>query len=146
MKKSVLLLAATLALLATSASASAASPSAYRAQVNAICKAGVARINAVPSPSSAKGYVAYLDTEARLSVQLLKQIIAVKPPTSLQPAVLAALKLQGKLVDSVIALRDQIKKGANPVKTLKAATPALNKLNSQANVAWRKAGLNACAG
>ncbi len=76
----------------------------------------------------------------------MKQIIAVTPPKSLQPAVLAALKLQGKLVDGVIALRERINNGADPVKAFNAAKPALNKLNNQANAAWRKAGLNACAG
>jgi hypothetical protein len=146
MKKSILLLATGFVLLATSATASAASPSAYRSKVNGICKVGVAKINAVPAPTSANGYAAYLDTEARLSLQLMKQIIAVTPPKSLQPAVLAALKLQGKLVDAVLVVRDKIKKGADPVKTLKAATPALDKMNNQANAAWRKAGLNACAG
>ena len=146
MTKLLLLLAAGCALLATSAPASAASPSAYRAKVNGICKAGVAKIHAVPAPKSPKGYAAYFDAEARLGLQLMRQIIAVTPPKSLQPLVLNALKLQGKVVDGVIALSDRIKKGADPVKAYKAADPLLTKWNNQADTAWRKAGLNACAG
>jgi hypothetical protein len=61
-------------------------------------------------------------------VRLLKQIIAVTPPKSLQPLVLSALKLQGKLVDGVIALLDSIKKGADPLKAYNAAKPTLDKL------------------
>lgn len=146
MKRSLLLLAAVSALLTTSAPASAASPSAYRAQVNAICKVGVAKINAVPAPTSPKGYAAYFDAEARLGLKLMKQIIAVRPPMSLQPSVLSALKLQGKAVDSIIALSVRINKGADPVKAVKAADPLLTRLTNQADAAWRKAGLNACAG
>ncbi len=146
MKKSLLLVAAACVLLAMSATASAASPSAYRAKVNAICKAGVAKLNAVPAPKSPKGYAAYFDAEARIGVQLMKQIIAVAPPKSLQPLVLSALKLQGKVEDGIIALSNRIKKGADPVKAYNAAKPALDKVNNQANTAWIKAGLTACAG
>jgi hypothetical protein len=146
MTKSLLLLAAGCALLATSGTASAASPSAYRANVNAICKAGVAKINGAPTPKSPKGYAAYFDVEARLGLQLMQQIIAVRPPASLQPLVLKALKLQGKAVDGIIALSNRIKKGADPVKAVNAADPLLTKWTNQANAAWRAAGLNACAG
>lgn len=146
MKKSLLLLAAACALLATSAPVSAASPSAYRAKVNAICKAGVAKINAVRAPTSPKSYGAYFYTEGALGYQLLKQIVAVKPPASLQPLVLNALKLQGKIVDGLLALAAQIKKGADPAKAYNAAKQPLTSLTKQADTAWRKAGLNACAG
>jgi hypothetical protein len=146
MKKLLLLLVAVCALLATSSSAFAASPAAYRAKVNGICKVGVAKINAVPAPASPKGYAAYFDAEARLGYQLLKQIIEVTPPKSLQPLVLNAIRPQGKVVDGVSALAARIRKGANPAKAAKAATPALDRLTRQADAAWRKAGLNACAG
>ena len=80
MRKFVLLIATACVLLTAAASASAASPSAYRAKVNGICKAGIAKINAIPAPKSPKGYAAYFDSTAKLSVVLLKQIIAVTPP------------------------------------------------------------------
>lgn len=146
MKKSFLLLAAGCALLATSTPASAASPSAYRTKVNAICRVGVAKINAVPAPKSPKNYAAYFATEGTLGYQLMKQIVAVKPPVSLQPLVLNALKIQGKIVDGILGLADRIKKGADPVEAFNAANPAMTKWNNQADAAWRKAGLNACAG
>jgi len=113
MKKLLLLLSAACAFLTTSAPAIAASPAAYRAKVNGICKRGVAKINAVPAPASPKGYAAYFDTEARLGYQLLKQIIAVTPPKSLQPLVLNAIRPQGKAVDGLSALAARIRKGAD---------------------------------
>ena len=145
MKRSLLVVAAVCALLAISSSSFAASPGAYRAKLNGLCKVGVAKINAVPQPSSPKGYAAYFDAEARLGYQLLQQIVAVKPPASLRPLVLNALRPQGKVVDTLLALRNQITKGADPVKAYKAAIPTL-KLTGQADTAWRRAGLNACAG
>jgi hypothetical protein len=145
MKKSALLVGAC-ALLALSSPALAASPAAYRAKVNGICKAGVAKINAVPQPSSPKGFAAYFGTEGRLGYQLLQQILAVKPPASLQPLVISALTPQGKVVGMVLGLSSQIKKGADPVKLYRATLPTLDRLTNQANAAWRKAGLNACAG
>lgn len=146
MKKALLSLAAACALLATSATAFAASPAAYRAKVNGICKAGVAKINAVPAPKSPKDYEHYFQTEGTLSYQLLKQVVGVTPPKSLQPLVLGAVKLQGKLVDGVLAIAAQIRKGADPAKAYHAADPGLTKLGHQVDAAWRRAGLNACAG
>ncbi len=146
MKKILLLLAAACALLVLSSTASAASPAAYRAKVNGICKAGVAKINAVPQPASAKSYAAYFQTTGTLGYQLMKQIIAVTPPKSLQPLVLAALKPQGQVVDGILALAAKIRKGADPVAAFKAASPALDRISKRADAAWRKAGLAACAG
>ena len=146
MKTVLPLLAAACVLLVLSSSASAASPGAYRAKVNGICKAGVAKINAVPQPASPKGYASYFQTTGTLGYQLMKQIIAVTPPKSLQPLVLAALKPQGQVVDGLLALASKIRKGADPVAAFKAATPALDRVSKQADAAWRKAGLPACAG
>lgn len=146
MKKALLLLAAACALLTTSATAVAASPAAYRAKVNGICKVGVAKINAVPAPKSPKEFEHFFQTEGTLAYQLLKQVVAVRPPASLQPLVLAAVRLQGKLVDGTLAIAAQIRNGADPVKAYKAADPVLTKLGHQGDAAWRRAGLNACAG
>ena len=146
MKKELLLLAAACALLTTSATAVAASPAAYRAKVNGICKVGVAKIKAVPAPKSPKDFEHFFQTEGMLGYQLLEQVVAVTPPKSLQPLVLDAVKLQGKLVDGTLAIAAQIRKGADPVKAFKAVDPAMTKLGHQADAAWRSAGLNACAG
>jgi hypothetical protein len=146
MSKSLFLVAPVCALLAICSSAFAASPAAYRAKVNGLCKVGIAKMNAVPEPSSRKGYGAYFAAQARLGTQLLQQIIAVKPPTSLQPLVLNALRPQGKVVGIVVALRDQVRKGADPLKAFNAVSATLKRLTVQADAAWRRAGLNACVG
>lgn len=146
MKTSLLFLAVACALLALSSPASAAGPGAYRTKVNAICKAGVAKINAVPTPKAPAGYGAYFAAEGALGYQLLKRVIAVTPPKSLQPLVLNAVRPQGKAVDVLLAIAQQIKKGADPVKAYNASKAALTRWTTQANTAWRRAGLNACAG
>jgi hypothetical protein len=146
MKKALVLLATACALLAISSPAFALSPAGYRAKVNGICKVGVAKITALPNPKSPAGYGAYFQANATLGYKLLKQIIAVTPPKSLQPLVLRALKLQGGVIDGVQALANRIKKGADPTRAFNAARPGLDRLSKQADVAWRKAGLNACAG
>ena len=119
---------------------------AYRTKVNAICKAGIAKINAVKAPTVPSGFAAYLQTEGELGARLMKQIIEVTPPKSLQPAVMSALKLQGQSVDEVLALALKVKKASDPAAVLTAATPALEKTTAGADAAWTKAGLTGCTG
>ena len=146
MKKIVLVVAAACVVLVVSASASAESPSVYRAKANAICKAGVKKINAVPAPKSPAGYAAYFTTEGKLGLALVKQLAAYEPPASLKPLVAKALYLQSKVVGGIINLAAEMRKGGDPVKEYNAVKGTLTKWTNSADAAWRKAGLNACAG
>ncbi len=119
--------------------------SQYKTQVNAICKAGLVRLNAIAEPSSPKDYATYADKQATVGYDLLQKILAVKPPVALQPLVLKAAKPQGQAVDALLVLRDTIKKGGDPQKSLDAALPKINALTAQADAAWKAAGLTACA-
>jgi hypothetical protein len=145
MRKLVLVAAAACA-LAVASTAAATTPAAYRAKVNALCKVGVKKIEALPAPKATSKYAAYFINVARLSTQLLRQITAIQPPTSLLSPVGTALKLQGEQTVGIAQLAARIETGANPSKALKAAQPRLDALSKQANAAWRKAGLPACAG
>jgi NAD(P)-dependent dehydrogenase (short-subunit alcohol dehydrogenase family) len=146
MKKAVLAVIAACVVLVVSAPASAESPSVYRSKANAICKAGVAKINAVPAPKSAAGYAAYFTTEGKLGLALVKRLAAYEPPASLKPLVGKALYLQSKVVGGIINLAAEMRKGGDPVKEYNAVKGTLTKWTKSADAAWRKAGLNACAG
>jgi hypothetical protein len=145
MKKTTLLVAA-VCVLAFSTTATAGTPAQYRTKVNGICKAGIAKINALKQPAGPKDYAAYFDANATLAYQI-KQIVAVTPLVSLQPTVAAALKLQGRIADLLLQTRDDInKKHQNPSTVANRILPTANSLSKQADVYWRKAGLNACTG
>ena len=146
MKKTILLVAA-VCVLASSATATAGTPAQYRTKVNGICNAGVASLSAIPQPTGPKQYAAFFDATARGSYQLIQQIVAVTPPKNLQPTVAAALKLQGKIVDLLLQARDDInKKHQNPTTVANRMIPVGNSPSKQADVYWRKAGLNTCTG
>ena len=145
MKK--VLLALTLAVvLAFAATASAASPSAYKAQVNAICVAGIKQLNAIPKPSKPSGYYAYFKAAASASDKLLVKVSAVKPPASLKASVATAVARQGAFESALHSLVDKLKTSSNPKQTVLKAESKLNGLNAKANTAWRAAGLVKCAG
>jgi len=144
--KKVLLALTVAAVLVFAATASASSPSAYRAQVNGICAAGVKQLNAVPKPSKPSGYYAYFKTVASASDKLLAKIAAVKPPSSLKASVATAVARQGAFEKALHGLVSKLKTSSNPRQTVLAAEPKLNSLNNKGNAAWRAAGLVKCAG
>jgi hypothetical protein len=144
--KKVLLALSVAAVLAFSATASAASPSAYRAQVNGICAVGVKQLNAIPQPTKPSGYYAYFKTVAAASDKLLAKVTAVKPPSSLKAQIGTAVSRQGAFEAALHALVSKLKTSASPQKTVNAAASHLNGLNSKANAAWRAAGLVKCSG
>ena len=144
--KKVLLALTVAAVLVFAATASASSPSAYRAQVNGICAAGVKQLNAVPKPSKPSGYYAYFKTAVTLGDKLLAKIAAVKPPSSLKAQAGTAISRQGAFETALHALVSKLKTSSNPQKTVNAAATKLNSLNDKANAAWRAAGLVKCAG
>lgn len=144
--KKVLLALSVAAVLVFATTASASSPSAYRAEVNGICAVGVKQLNAVPQPSKPSGYYAYFKTVATMSDKLLAKISAVKPPSSLAGKVATAVSRQGAFETALHTLVSKLKTSSNPQKTVNAAGTKLNSLNDKANVAWRAAGLVKCAG
>ena len=135
------------AVLAFAATASASlSPSAYRTKVNAICVTGIKSLNAIPKPSKPSGYYAYFVKATNASDALLVKVAAVKPPKSLQAVVATALTKQLTFEKALHTLASKLKSSSNPQKTVMAAQSKLDKLNNQANAAWRAAGLTKCAG
>ena len=144
--KKVLLALTLAAVLAFAATASAASPAAYKAQVNAICVAGIKQLNAIPKPSKPSGYYAYFKAAASASDKLLAKVSSVKPPANLKVPVATAVARQGAFETALHGLVDKLKTSSNPKKTVLAAEPKLNSLNAKANAAWRAAGLVKCAG
>ncbi len=144
--KKVLLALSVAALLIFAATASASSPSAYRAQVNGICAVGVKQLNAVPKPSKPSGYYSYFKTVVAMSDKLLAKVAAVKPPASLAAKVSTAVSRQAAFETAIHGLVSKLKTSSNPQKTVKTAVPKLNSLNDKANSAWRAAGLVKCAG
>jgi hypothetical protein len=143
--KKALLALALVAVLASSATAAAStSPTAYKAQVNGMCAKGIAAINAIPKPTTAKGLVPYFQKAAKLSDQLLARIKAVKPPASLQAHVAAAIKLQAAFESALHSLISKLKTSSNPKQTVLDAEPKLDGINTRANKAWRAAGLVKC--
>lgn len=144
--KKVLLALTVAAALAFAATASASSPSAYRAQVNGICAAGVKQLNAIPRPSKPSGYYTYFKALAAASDKLLAKVAAVKPPASLKADVATAVSRQGAVDTALHALVSKLKTSSNPKKTVTAAAGKLNSLNDKANAAWRVAGLVKCSG
>ena len=144
--KKVLLALTVVAALAFAATASASSPSAYRAQVNGICATGVKQLNAIPRPSKPSGYYAYFKTAVTMGDKLLAKVAAVKPPSSLKALAGTAISRQGAFETGLHALVSKLKTSSNPRKTVNAAAAKLNSLNDKANAAWRAAGLVKCAG
>ena len=144
--KKVLLAVSVVAALSFAATASASSPSAYRAQVNGICATGVKQLNAISQPKKPSGYYAYFKALAATSDKLLAKVAAVKAPSSLKAQVATAVSRQGAFETALNALVSKLKTSSNPKQTVNAAVPKLNSLNAKANVAWRAAGLVKCAG
>ena len=146
MKKAVLVVNVLCVALMVCAPAFATdSPSVYRAKANAMCKAGIAKLNAVPAPKSAAEYAAYFTTSGQIGLALVHQLANYEPPDSLKPAVSNALYLQSKVVGGINNLAAEMRKGGNPVQELNAAKATLNSWTNSANAAWRKAGLAVCA-
>ncbi len=144
MKKALLALALAAVLASSATAAASTSPTAYKAQVNGMCAKGIAAINAIPKPSTAKGLVPYFQKAANLSDHLLAQIKAVKPPASLQTHVAAAIKLQTAFESALHSLISKLKTSSNPKQTIISAEPKLDGINARANKAWRVAGLVKC--
>ena len=144
--KKVLLALSVAAVLVFAATASASSPSAYRAKVNGICAVGVKQLNAIPKPTKPSGYYAYFKSAVTLGDKLLAKVAAVKPPASLAAKVATAVSRQGAFETGLHGLVSKLKTSSTPQKTVNAAAPKLNGLNDKANAAWRAAGLVKCAG
>lgn len=144
MKKALLALVLAAVLASSATAAVSTSPSAYKAHVNAMCVKGIAAINAIPKPTTAKGLVPYFEKAAKLSDQLLVQITAVKPPASLAKPVAAAIKAQSAFEAALHSLIAKLKTSSNPKQTVINAEPKLNTVNAKANIAWRTAGLVKC--
>jgi hypothetical protein len=144
--KNALLALSVAAMLIFAATASASSPSAYRAKVNGICAVGVKQLNAVPKPSKPSGYYSYFKTVVTMSDKLLAKVAAVKPPAGLAAKVSTAVSRQGAFETALHGLVSKLKTSSNPQKTVNAAAGKLNSLNNSANSAWRAAGLVKCSG
>jgi hypothetical protein len=144
--KKVTLVLTLAAALVFSATAAASSPSAYRAQVNAVCAKGVKQLESIPKPTSAKGYYAYFKKGVEMSDLLLAKVAAVKPPPSLKAPVTNALARQLAFEQALHALVNKLKTSSNPQKTVKSVSAKLDSLNKKANDAWLAAGLVKCAG
>jgi hypothetical protein len=144
--KKVLLALVAAGMLAFSATASASSPSAYRAKVNGICAKGIAQLNAIPRPSKPSGYYAYFKKAVTMSDALLVKVAGVKPPASLGGLVGVAIVKQTAFEQALHSLTAKLATSSNPQKTVNAAGPHLDSLNKAANTAWRAAGLVKCAG
>jgi len=143
--KKVLLAAVVVAALALSAAAVAStSPSAYKAQVNAICAKGVAQLNAVPGPKTAAQLYPYFKKVSTLSDALLVKVVKVTPPASLAAAVAKAVKAQAAFQTALHTLVAKLKTSSSPQKTATAAEANLTKLNTKANKLWIAAGLVKC--
>ena len=144
MKKVVLASTLAAVLVLTATAAASTSPSAYRAQVDAMCTKGVAKIDAIPKPTTIAGLLPYFQKAVRASDHLLAQITAVTPPASLKKAVANALEIQGSFEARLHDLIAKLKTSKNPKQTVLAAEPKLDSLNARANRAWRAAGLVKC--
>ena len=144
MKKVVLASTLAAVLVLTATAAASTSPSAYRAQVVAMCTKGVAKIDAIPKPTTIAGLLPYFQKAVRASDHLLAQITAVTPPASLKKAVANALEIQGSFEAGLHDLIAKLKTSKNPKQTVLAAEPKLDSLNARANRAWRAAGLVKC--
>ena len=138
--KKVLLALTVAAVLVFAATASASSPSAYRAQVNGICAAGVKQLNAIHAPSKPSRYYAYFKAVAGASDKLLAKVAAVKPPSSLKAQVATAISLQGAFDTALHGLVSRLKTSSNPQATVNASAKKLNSMNAKANAAWRAVG------
>jgi hypothetical protein len=145
MKKAVLAATAVCGLLVVGTAPAADSPGVYLAKANGMCKVGIAKMNAVPTPKSTSGYAAYFTTQGKLGLVLVKQLAAYEPPASLKPKVSQALYLQSKVVGGIMNLAAEMTKGGNPAQELNAVKGTLDAWTNSANAAWKKAGLNICA-
>ena len=142
--KKALLALAVVAVLSFSATASAASPAAYKSQVNAICAKGVAQLNAVPTPKTAAGIYPYFKKVAKVSDGLLVKVSKVTPPASVAGAVSKAVTAQGKFEVALDSLVAKLKTSSSPQQTALASRAHLTRLNNAANKAWIAAGLVKC--
>lgn len=146
MKKlfAVVALIASLSAVGAPALAADAATKAYQTKVNAICKAGIAKLNAIPSPTGPADLQKFLEKGLSLTKELISSVKAVPAPAGVKANVTKALAAQQKGADLIAGLITDIKKGGDPAKLLDAAGPKISAATKAADPAWTAAGLTAC--
>jgi hypothetical protein len=139
--------AAGLAALALAAcGSSSASPAQVRTQASAICARANARIGRIPTPTSATGALAFLDTGvASLKPELtqLKQLSVSGDAADVWNTAVRSLSTQLATLESTAA---KIRAGADPVQAYKSLQQTLRPLETQADGAWEALQIPACGG
>jgi hypothetical protein len=138
--------AAALACIAAGATAAALSPSAYRAQANAICQHAKAQVVALPHPKTHRQVGVYLESSLPIVRGEYTKLHGLDVPPALQAAHAQALAAFTKEVDLLAGVVAQIHRGADPVRAFAAIDAREVALGKVEDAGWRKAGVTACVG
>ena len=136
---------ATAAALVLSTPATGETPARFLARANAVCAKGIGAMASVPAPESTSGYLGYFRREAALSDNLLLELAALDPPTSLEPSYRRAVVRQRAVESTLHALVAKLKTASDPKAVVRAVGPTLTKRTKLASEAWRTAGVVKCA-
>ena len=138
-----------LALLAAGVCAAAAeaslTPTAYRAQANAICGKAKRQVDALGKPRNELELARYVVRLVRIQGRELATLRKLEPPRSLRvlhARALVAIAAELDLLDGALLRMHQ---GQHARVALAPTQGPLTQLTRQEDAAWRKAGVRVCA-
>lgn len=123
---------------------SSASPTQIRSQATSICATANRQIGRVPTPSSAAGGLAFLNSgiaALKPEVRSLRQLGVSGDSANVWNTAIRALSDQLAVLQSTAS---KLQSGADPVQAFKSLEQTLAPLETQANGAWQALQIPAC--
>ena len=137
--------AASLAALTVAAcGSSSGSPSQLRAQATAICARANRQIGRIPTPSSAAGALAFLNSGIEALEPELAQLRQLQAAGDAADVWRTAVRALSEQLSALRSTASRIKGGADPVSATKSLQHTLAPLDSEANGAWQALQIPAC--
>ena len=140
----VLVAAVAAAIAAGSALGASLSASAYRSKADGICATAQKKLATIPEPSRPGQVAGWLDRSLDTIAPALEALRRLQPPASLRIKVSRYLTLQAQQQGALQDLLSRIRRGADPVKSYNADTPARDARTVKINAAAHAVGFRVC--
>ena len=144
-KYAVLVLISVIGLGFAASPAVGATPTAYRAQATAICKAASTKLKTLTPPTTPDEVARFLKQSNPIFRSLRAALKRLSPPKALRVLHARALDLEQQQIDGIQDLIETIDGGADPSKAYKAVDARLTKVGNAEGATWRKLLIPACA-
>ncbi len=120
------------------------SASAYRSQADGICAAAQKKLAKVPQPTTSAKVAGWLSGSLMTVGPSLDALRRLQPPDSLRARATRYTTLQAQQQGVLQDLLSRIRRGADPVKSLRAAIPDINARTARIKVAAHAVGFRVC--